>query len=462
MALFSADAFSTVGAWMSVAMTGAIEVPLNGSLRGDPLSHALKLCKPLAVVADADLMPLARTALDAAGLPGLAILPLPDFRLAIPRSPAISVRHDRHGADIASLLFTSGTSGLPKAAMITEAQAILTGHSMVANLGLGPSDILYCSHPMYHMAAKHCLVMSALIAGIPLCVDGRFDAGTWLDRIRASGATATISHGPMLEMIHAQPPRADDADNPLRRFITSPYPRRISADFDRRFAVRGVEVWGMTELGIPCWSRLDAPLEPGWCGAPVAIWFEMAALADTGANPVADGVVGEFSVRPSYDFLVSPGYFGLPPEDRPDGWVRSGDLGIREDGKFRFVDRKTHRIRRRSENISTAEIEEVLLAHPDITECAVVGVPSGFEGDDDIKIFVVPRAGVQLSPEGLLRFMAGRLPHYMLPRYVTFLDMLPRTPTNKVQRSELLKSDSDEWDRKRAGFRVNALYPDRQ
>jgi crotonobetaine/carnitine-CoA ligase len=388
---------------------------------------------------------------------GLRVVDLPRLAAGEPPGTLPTVAF----SDTASIIYTSGTSGPPKGVVMPHAQAYLLARTTVDGLRMTDRDVYYCYHPLHHMAGKFMAIYASMLAGASVALDTRFAAETWLDRIREFGATVTVAHGPMVEMIHRQSVRADDADNPLTRIQTSPLPTRIAASFEARFAVRGIEVYGMTEINVPCWRPYDEPLRVGSCGRIRHDLFEMAVVDPDTDQQLRPGCVGEFVVRPRLPWTTMQGYLNQPAATTRawrNLWFHTGDRGrIDADGYVYFVDRASERIRRRAENVSADEIEAAAQTHPDVVECAAVGVPSEFEADDDIKITVVCGA-TQLDPEALLAHLASRLPHYMVPRYVEFRDALPRTPTQKVQKAALRADGAAHtWDRRAARVSVRAL-----
>jgi len=237
--------------------------------------------------------------------------------------------------------------------------------------------------------------------------------------------------------------------------MASPFPRRIAADFERRFGVRGVEVWGMTEVNNPCWCPLDEPLRTGTCGKVNGDWAEVRVVDPETDVELPAGQVGELVVRPKRPWTMMQGYLGMPEKTVAawrNLWFHTGDAGhVDADGWFHFVDRLGDRIRRRAENISSYEIESAAALHPAVLECAAIGVPSGYESDDDIKLLVALRPGHIWRPDHLLEHLVRLLPHYMVPRYLQPIEALPRTPTNKVMKSQLYAVAGECWDRKAAG-----------
>lgn len=481
--IFAPNSRETVLSWLAINLLGAIEVCINTAYRGAPLVHALNSSRARHLIVHADQLPLVvHVAPELQHLERLFVMGT-DLPTGGDRLEAISfntlVRPEKadviaaevasghaHVApsDIASIIFTSGTTGPAKGVLMPHAQVCLLAAMTVRGLKLDGNDAFYCFHPMFHMAGKFMAVLGTFMAGGRLVLDQAFLPEHWLPRVRFYGATAGLAHGPMAEMIHAQPERDDDHDNPLRRMLIAPFPTRIARDFERRFNLRGIEVWGMTEVGVPVWCALDEPLRLGSCGRNDSELFELRVVDPETDAMLGPNRVGELVVRSRLPWLLMQGYMGMPEETVAawrNLWFHSGDSAyVDEEGNFFFVDRLKDRIRRRAENIPSYEIESAALAHPAVAEAAAVGVPSEFEGDDDIKLCVVTRPQETFDPGQLLAHLARHLPHYMLPRYVECLSLLPRTPTNKVRKGELRArgTGADVWDRKTAGIDVRNLY----
>lgn len=478
--VMGANCLWTLYAWFALNILGAVDVTINTAYRGHTLEHAIN-------TADARLILIEDRLLDVLGeseaaVPGLqrALFYAADgSRSATPatlfnRVSLAPLRSDievtqgwrpagAKPSDLASIIFTSGTSGPAKGVMLPHAQTYLLGLESAQQMKVTESDVYYIFHPLFHMSPRYVGIYAALIAGAQVCLDRAFSAADWLDRVRACGATVSIGHGPMLEMIFAQPERPDDADNPLQRFGTSPFPRHIAAAFEARFGVRGLEVWGMTEANIPIWSSLDEPLRPGCCGRPIADHYELRIADPETDCEVAPGATGELLVRSKLPWTLMQGYFGMPDATVKawrNLWFHTGDLVYRDDeGYFHFVDRLGDRIRRRAENVSSYEIEHAAVGFPGLSDSAAVGVPSEFASDDDIKLVVVAKHGAVIVHAELLAHLAQRLPHYMVPRYIEIVAALPRTPTNKVRKAALRESGvgAATWDRKAAGIVLKEL-----
>jgi len=367
-------------------------------------------------------------------------------------------------SDIGSVMFTSGTTGPSKGVAMPNGQLCLLALQVIQAMRLGPDDVFYCVHPLNHIAGKYMGVFTTFATGGRLVLDARFEAANWTRRIGETGATVSIAHGPMIEMIFARPPDPGDRAHALRRLMSSPMPKHLWSDFEARFDLRAIEMWGMTETACPVWMSLDGPHVKNSCGRVLTQWGDLRIVDPDTDEELPFGQVGEIVVRPRYPFTFMQGYLGQPDETVKawrNLWFHTGDAATMDaDGNLFFIDRLKDRIRRRSENISAYDIEVAALAHPAVREAAAIGVPSGFEGDDDIKLWLVLEDGVALDLPELVGFMARRLAPFMVPRYVETTEALPRTPTNKVKKRELVAAGNTArtWDRQEAGVRLRDFY----
>ncbi|WP_454719935.1 MULTISPECIES: AMP-binding protein [Cupriavidus] len=487
------NSLAAIHAWLGANLLGAVDVSINTGYRGEPLRHAIDQAAARFLLIAADYLPQLREV--CAGLPALETIvvvepdggeaqdarhdarqdggapswqPPADGRCwlsycAMLAGAGAAALPDVGAADIASVIYTSGTSGPAKGVRMPHAQVVLLACRSARHCRLDGDDVYYSFHPLYHMAGKFMAVLATLVAGGRIVLDQRFSAPAWLERIRACGATVGGAHGPMLEMIFAQPPTARDREHRMRRLCTAPFPRHIAAAFEARFGIRGQEVWGMTEVGIPCWSSLDEPLRAGSCGRVDEDWFEVRVADPHTDLPLPAGETGEILVRPRQPFTLMQGYMGYPEktvEAWRNLWFHSGDAGYFDArGYLHFVDRIADRIRRKAENISSFDIETAALRCAGVAEAAAVGVPSGLAGDDDIKLCVVCHPGGAPEPVALLRELAALLPHYMVPRYLEFLPALPRSATSKLRRAALRHAPygREVWDRKAHGIALRDL-----
>lgn len=344
--------------------------------------------------------------------------------------------------DIASILYTSGTTGPSKGVLMPHAHNYLFGLGSICNLELQEDDVYYICLPLFHANALFMQLYAVLIGGMTAVLRERFSASEWLADIRNHGCTVTNTLGVMVEFLLRQPPSEQEGDHSLRVVTAAPLPPEQVEPFKQRFGVRHfIELYGMTEVNIPLYTPLEAP-RPGSCGKPWERFYEVSVLHPETDEPLSPNHVGEICVRPRQPYGFMQGYHGLPEktvEACRNFWFHTGDAGrVDDDGYFYFVDRIKDCIRRRGENISSFEVESALLEHPEVAEVAAIAVPSEIAGgEDEIKLVIVPHAQKVPSPESIWAFCQSRLPKTMQPLYLELVDVLPKTPTNKVQKAQL-------------------------
>ena len=454
--------------WLALCKLGAVSTLLNTEFRGPALLHALNLSGAGTVIADARYVPhlaevagelshLRRLVVAGGGgagvpaLPGVVTLELGD--LCTEDDSAIASAHT--ATDPAMVLFTSGTTGPSKGCVLSHRYAVRQAQLMIDNLQLGRDDVLYCPFPMFHIDATVLTVIPAMLLATTAAIGDRFSASGFWDEIRAARATVFDFMGATLTMLHKRPVLPDDGDNPARLGWGVPVPE-FAAEFEQRFGVQLVELYGSTDAGIPMYHPIDVPRRQGSCGRPIP-QYDVRLVSETGRE-VDCGDVGEIVVRPNEPSLMSDGYYGMPAatlESRRDLWFHTGDLARQDaDGFFYFVGRRTDSIRRRGENISAFEVEEVVKLHPAVLDAAAYGVPSELT-EDDVMVAVVARPAHTVDPIELTEFCADRMARHMVPRYVDVVDALPRTPTEKVEKSRLRERGitSTTWDRSGDGGR---------
>ncbi|MEE8396089.1 MAG: AMP-binding protein [bacterium] len=463
--------------WFGINRLGAVHVAINPAYRGDFLEHVLGNAGAGVMIVGRAFLPWLREiedklpALHLALVPGLAAGEgeLPAFRRIelLPFERLLDAPADPPGvevgyADIACIMYTSGTTGPSKGVLMPHAHCYLLGLGTVESLRLTERDIYYVSMPLFHSNAMLMQFYGLMIAGARAFVAPAFTASGWVDDVRASGATVTNTLGVMTDFVFRQTPRPEDGQNDLRVLLAVPAPKEIREPFEKRFQVKLVEAWGMTEVNIPLYHPIEGEYRPGSCGKVLDKYFEVRIADPETDEDLPVGAVGEIMVRPKEPFAFMAGYNAM--EDKTveawrNFWFHTGDAGHRdEDGFFYFDDRIKDRLRRRGENIAPYEIERVLADHPAVAEAAVIAVKSEFAGgEDEIKACIVLHEGkASPRPEEMLDFCQGRMPHFAVPRYVEFLPALPKTPTEKVQKAKLRAAalNPDTWDREEAGYEV--------
>ena len=466
----------SIGMLFATVKLGAVWVPLNTGLRGAFLQHQLRNAEPRVVVLEDRLAanlaavtagPVAPEALVIVGdgatptptcLSGSRRLTWPELRAL--RASAHLVTPEP--GDVAMIMYTSGTTGPAKGVLIPHGHCYLAGLGLAEATALTAADRYFICMPLFHANALLMQFLGCLIAGAEAVVTERFRATTWLEEVRAAEATITNGLGVIPEFIFRQPPTDRDRDHRLRLMMAVPIAPEWGAAFEGRFGVPFMQGFGMTECNIVAYTRPGDPLVPGCAGYPLDDWFDVA-IADPATDTLLPaGQTGEIVVRPKVPGCVMAGYFRMPEktvEAWRNLWFHTGDAGRFDDaGRLHFVDRIKDCIRRRGENISSFEIEQVLNAHPAVAESAVVAVKvAGAGGEDEVKAYVVPAAGAAVDPVALLDWCAPRMPHFAVPRFVEVVTGdLAKTPTGKLQKTPLREAGITPatWDRESIGYVV--------
>jgi crotonobetaine/carnitine-CoA ligase len=456
------NSLACLRSWFAVNRAGAVWVPLNTDFTGEALAHALRLAGPRLVICDDALAerlgePRAAGAVESCML---IIAHAPEgamtgqVRLEALGSHGPAPPPGASPADLSALLYTSGTTGRSKACMLSHRYFTSQARIAIRDFGLRHDDVLYCPFPLFHADATALTTVPALITGATAAIGRRFSASRFWQEVRDAGATVFDFMGATLTILGNAEPRPDDADNPVRLAWGVPVPS-WAPDFEKRFGLQILEVYGSTESNLPATQRFDRERVPGSCGQTTPE-FEIR-IADDHDDEAEPGQAGEILTRPRTAHTMFEGYFGMTgatAEAFRGLWFHTGDLGRMDaEGNLFFLGRKSDSIRRRGENISAFEVEEAVNANVAVLESAAYGVPSELT-EEDVKVSVVLRPGAHLTPCEMLRFCAGTMPRFQVPRYVEIVAELPKTPTGKVAK-ELLRSEpltSATWDRQAGGF----------
>jgi crotonobetaine/carnitine-CoA ligase len=448
-------------AWLALASLGAVTVAVNPRGSAAELAGLLGQTRPRALITDSGLAGLAAeagaaaTAGGAAGAaaPVLDIAALVPAGWADPDQLAAAARGTRLEAaavgpgDPAVLIPTSGTTGRSKLVIQTHRAYAMAGEGFPFWMELTAADRMMTSLPLFHINAPAYSVMGSLACGAGLVLLERFSASDFLDAARRHGATEFNAIGAMLEILMRQPERPGDAGTPLRLCYTGPAPEQErQLEIERRLGLRIVVGYAMSEspYGL-IWARGTRPY--GTLGSarqhPVlGTVNEARAVTPGGAaapgESLPPGASGELLLR---NPVTTPGYWGMPAETdalfAPGGWLHTGDLvTVGADGTYTFVSRIKEVIRRRGENLSPLEVEEVLEGHPAVLEAAVTGVPSDLT-EEEVKAFIVAAPGQSPDFAELREFAAARLAAFKVPRYWQQVAELPRTPTARIAKHRL-------------------------
>lgn len=435
--------------FLGVAWLGAITVPINTAARGPQLRHVLSDCGARLLIAEAEFEPrldLIDLDIEVIWVIDGNMPPLGDDTLP----PA-----DIQPETTIAVLYTSGTTGPSKGVCCPHAQYFWWGAITGDLLGVVAGDVLVTTLPLFHTNALNAF-FQALLHEASLVVEPRFSATSFWTALVEHGATVTFVLGAMVPILLSRPPSPHDRAHRARIALAPGVPGHLHAPFTERFGIGLVDGFGSTETNFVIGTTLDRQM-PGWMG-PVYPGFVARVLDETG-DEVADGVSGELALRADETLAFATGYLGLPEKTQEawrGGWFHTGDRVIRrEDGYFRFVDRLKDSIRRRGENVSSFEVEQVLLSHPAVATAAAFPVRSEL-AEDDIMVAIVLRPGERLVPEALMAFCEPRMAYFAVPRYMAFVDALPITENGKVQKFKLREQGiiPGAWDRDAAGYKL--------
>lgn len=449
---------------VALARLGAVAVPVNTAYRGELLRHVLDSADVSTLLIDAEYADRLPPVLPTLPDPIRVIVrgPEPSLDLlgdgAIPMSRLLAHGADPvHGgarfSDLQAIMYTSGTTGRSKGAMVPHALALACASDSLDFLDRW-GKTTYCPLPLFHAAGLWDGVFSSLLSGSPIGIVERFSASRFWDDVRQFDAQVTMSVFAMIPILLSAPPDPRDHDHPLETFYMGK--SALDAPLLERFGVRSAETYTSTEVGIATGSPYGR-WRLGSMGQAHAERFDVAVV-DEDDREVPAGEPGELVVRPKQPFVITTGYYGMPEATTRtfrNMWFHTGDRAWRDDdGYFYFLDRIADAIRRRGENISAFDIECEVNLHPAVVESAAFGVPSEL-GEEDVKLAVVRAPGTELSAAELAAYCAAKLPSFMVPRYIEFVGELPRTPTDKVAKHEL-RAMGDQgltpatWDREQA------------
>lgn len=441
-------------AWFALTRLGAVTAPVNTAAQGGLLRDALALVGSEVLIVHDLLWPQFEAV--RAELPGIRAVIVVGQAPAgtqawselLDNGPEKEQPHSAHFSDLCLLLYTSGSTGRSKAVRISHRFVLRQARGVIEGLGLRPDDVLYCPYPLFHLDAAVMTVAPALLMRGVAAIGERFSVSRYWDEVRTLQATVFDFMGATITMLWKQPPSPRDRDHRARLGWGVPLPS-WAPEFEQRFGCRLVELYGSTEVGAILYTPLDAPPRPGSCGKLRGPWRVMLADADGFEVPV--GIPGELLVRPEEPSVLMDGYWGQPQESLAalrNQWFHTGDILRRdEDGWFYFVGRSKDIVRRRGENISAAEVEQSIEEHPAILECAVIGVPSELT-EEDVMAWVVLRPEQHLAPHDIADWCRERMAAFMVPRFIRIVEQLPKTPTDKVEKTRLREQGcTGAWDR---------------
>ncbi len=434
---------------LAIAYTGAIWVPVHTGAVGDNLAYVLTHAEPRIVVAEPDLLPA--VAACGASANWLTLAPAEILAGRLPAagaieactSAALAFRAPPADAPFA-IMYTSGTTGRPKGALLSHRMLRLCGEAVALVSGAGDKDVLYLWEPMFHIGGAQMLVLP-LIRNVTLAMAERFSASRFWADASAMGTTHIHYLGGILQMLLKQPPASLDRSHPVRIAWGGGCPRDVWQPFEARFGVEIRECYGMTECSSITTINLSGTI--GSVGRSVP-WLDVAIEGSTG-RPVGIGERGEIVVGERVPGALTRGYYKDPDATSKcfrNGAFRTGDVGSWDAaGNMYFHGRMGDSVRVRGENVTAAEVEEVARTHPAIEDCAMIGVAAEI-GEAEIKLFVALKRDARLAAPELSEWLSLRLARHQRPRYIAMVEEFERTPSQRIMKHKLSRRTDDAWD----------------
>ncbi|MEV4471860.1 long-chain fatty acid--CoA ligase [Nonomuraea sp. NPDC049504] len=437
-----------VVAYFGILKTGAVVVPLNPLLKAREIAYCLGNSRARALIT---WTPVAGEAVKGATQEGIfdvfavgaacpAAAPFTDLIEPAPGHRPIA---PADGSDTAAIVFTSGTTGVPKGAELTHLQLYMNADIPGRLFDVRAGDVVLTILPMFHVFGMSSILNVAVRFGCTLSLVPRFDAKAALEAIQRD--RVTIFEGvPTMFVAVLEHPELDRYDTSSLRVAISggaAIPAHVLDAFEQRFGIIVLEGYGLTETASTTTFNISAGERRAYSvGKP--IWGTETQIWDEQGNRLPPGRdnVGELVTR---GFHVMKGYHGQPQataEAMAGGWLHTGDLGyVDEDGFFFIIDRKKELIIRGGYNVYPREVEEILYHHPAVAEAAVVGVPDTRLGEE-VAAYVSLKPGEPATRAELIAYCKDRLAAYKYPRYVEIRDALPKTANGKIAKLELVRT----------------------
>jgi crotonobetaine/carnitine-CoA ligase len=444
-------------AWWGTVLGGAIGAPINSAFKGDYLRHQLadSGCKVLVVQGDMAAR-VDAVAGDIEGLEHVIVAGEPDAAIGgakvhswdeVTSGEAREPSGDVRPSDLATFVYTGGTTGPSKGCMLSHHYHTALSRQIATCWRRTAADVVWTPLPLFHFNALTTCLVGALVCGGSSAVSKKFSVSGFWPEMNRTGATVVSLLGSMAYLLandelRPEMARSGDAaaNRTLRLVGAAPMPVEIERKLRERF---GVDVfsgaYGMTEASLVSWTPLGVEHKPDAAGVVNDEYFDVRIFDDHDTDLGRD-VDGEIVIRPKRAHVMFEGYWG-----RPDAtvattrnlWYHTGDIGrIDGDDYLYFVDRKADYLRRRGENISSFEVEKILVRHPAIADVVVHAVPSEIT-EDDLKVTAVLAPGTTVTEEALFLWCVDELPYFALPRYVEFRAELPRSPVGRVLKRDL-------------------------
>ncbi|MEP7242347.1 MAG: AMP-binding protein [Gammaproteobacteria bacterium] len=456
IALLSVNTDLSVILFLAAAKVGALFVPLNPAATDDDLHYMLNHSGASVVVCQPEDLERTRAIVERIEGRSIRVIDLNELGLGSPDAATLIASIRRLAAiteditlsevgpdDHAIVIYTSGTTGFPKGVVHSQRNYVLAAEAFVARLHLQPSERMLTLLPFFHINALFYSLGGALAAGATVVTARRFSASKFWAFAAETRATQFNFLAAVGAILTKRPRSEFNAGHSLRKMYGAPITEEMLSTFNTEFNVPMlIEGYGMSEVPGAACNPFLGPHKLGSIGVPAVHPrfpgnFSELRVADESGGDVPVGETGELLVKTPIVFKEYLGDAEQTAAAFRDGWFLTGDLARRDaEGYFYFVARKKDIIRRRGENISGAELDRVVSAHPLVLEAAAIGVPSEL-GEEEILIVVVPRPEAQLNAADIVEWCRTHLAPMKVPRYVAFAEFLPHTPSHRVAKHRL-------------------------
>jgi len=458
--------------WFGILKAGAVMVPINTAYKADFLQYIIDSSdSKLLFIAEEylDRMPpiakrlkrlervvvWTRSGSDGFDKHGFRFTEMKSYREFLKGARSAEPKVEVLFTDYARLMFTSGTTGRSKGVMRPGAADYSSARNCAEIMDVGPDDVYFTCLPLFHSNAMVMTVYPALIKGAKAVVEEKYSASRFWQWMNEYKVTRFNTVGTVSYFMWNTPPVPEERTHSVGLVLGSPAPHDIIEKFMKRFGIRFMEGYGLTETGQCTWMRPGEPFRVGSCGKE-APGYEIKITDPESDEELPRGEVGQIVVRPRIPNIMLHYYNKMPEktvEDFRNLWFHTGDAGwMDRDGYIYFMDRVKDYIRRRGENISSFEVEKVVSSHPLVAECAAVGVKAaaGKHAEDEVMVVIVPEKGKRPDPAEIVKFLKPLMPAFMIPRFIRFAKSLPKTGTERVKKKELREKGitRDTWEAK--------------
>jgi crotonobetaine/carnitine-CoA ligase len=460
--------------WWGAVLAGAVAVPINTAYKGEYLRHQLADSDARVLVVGTDSLERAARVLPA--------LPELDHVIVVGTEEVNvdgatqhhwrdvldahepSVNRSVRPSDLGTFIYTGGTTGPSKGCMLSHRYHEVLARQIGVCWRRSADDVVWTPLPLFHFNAIVTAVLGPLIYGGRAAIERRFSVSRFWSEMNRTGATVTSTLGTMAYLLAHDRDRVEmplsgspEANRSLRLIGAAPLPVEVDSILRARFGVETFSgAYGTTEASLVSWQPLGVENKPNAAGVINDEHFDVR-IFDDDDHELPRGTDGEIVIRPRRPHTMFEGYWGRPEATvaaSRNWWYHTGDIGrIDEDGYLFFVDRKADYLRRRGENISSFEVERVLMGHGSLADVAVHAVPSPLT-EDDLKVTATLKEGASLTAAELFVWCIDELPYFALPRYIEFRAELPRSPVGRVLKRELRAEGvtAATWDAEASGI----------